>query len=306
MNLPAYEDPGPSSGRLNRSDGSSDLQLHEFSLEGVSKPWAKLRLRSSAPSPKSLPIFFEGQKICGEVDLSLRKPEGIKNIVITVSDPPLFQLHVCFITPLQIKGIVTVGLEERIFMQLSKTIWSEEFGDPRNSSELKTKFSGKLVGSYQWPFSISLPSEAAIDEKIAKDLDLRAVERLPPNMQNSGWDSAICYRLSLNIKRHGMFRSDGSYVFHTLFSLGKSDPYSATLDRLSTLFGYTPLSRPDAPSDARRRAYKRNTPLLGPALDPIGWQALRRVFISGTLFRQREVTVAFLVSLLARTASSPL
>ena len=69
--------------------------------------------------------------------------------------------------------------------------------------------------------------------------------------------------------------------------------------RISSLFGYIPLTRPDPPSDARRRAYKRSSPLPGPALDPIGWQSMRRVDISGSFFRLRESSVTYSVSLFA-------
>ena len=208
--LPVNEAPGPSIPRMQRSESSFEPQLHEFTNDGSSKhPWATLRLRSSAPSSKSLPIFFEGQKIRGEVELCLRKPDSIKSIAISVRMKNAVVHFMCSHEIMQIEGIATVGLEERIFLQHSEMIWQEELGNPRVPAELnRTKSSGKLVGTYQWPFSLSLPPKITASDKVARDLGLNSEERLPPNMQNSGWDSAICYRLALTIKRHGMFRPD--------------------------------------------------------------------------------------------------
>jgi hypothetical protein len=215
---PTYgeNEPGPSTIRLNRSPGSFDPQTHEFHLEGSpKKPLAILRLRSSAPTTKSLPIFFEGQKISGEVSLDLKKPESIKSVVISVGTDSVALLSCSSVLKwkptFQIKGTVSVGLEERVFAQLSETIWHEEFGHPRAPSEISnTRYTGKLVGMYNWSFSISLPAEVTISDKVARDLQLRKVEHLPPNVQSTGWDSAITYRLSLSVKRHGLFRSDSS------------------------------------------------------------------------------------------------
>lgn len=182
-------------------------------------------------------------------------------------------------------------------MQQSETIWQEETGNPRTSSTEveRPKYSGELIGTYQWPFSLSLPPKVSASSKVSRDLGLRLEERLPPNMQNSGWDSAICYRLALTIKRHGLFRSESMYVGSLILIYNVFYNYNA--NRVSTLFGYTPLTRPGLPSDARRRAYKRNTPLPGPALDPIGWQVMRRVNISGTIHGRRESSVTYTVSI---------
>lgn len=77
-----YNGPGPST---HHGRASRERQSHEISLQNANKhKWAALRFRSWAPSPKSLPVFFEGQKISGQVELDLPKPESIKSINLSV------------------------------------------------------------------------------------------------------------------------------------------------------------------------------------------------------------------------------
>ncbi|THH11257.1 hypothetical protein EW145_g783 [Phellinidium pouzarii] len=56
---------------------------------------------------------------------------------------------------------------------------------------------------------------------------------------------------------------------------------------------YTPLSQPETPSTARQQVYQGIAPILGPLLDPSGWHAIQDLEVTGTLFRQREVTAIY-------------
>ena len=80
--LPAYNDPGPS-----RTQGrSSGEQVHELTLrDSDGHVWATVRFSSKAPSAKSLPVFFEGQDISGQVDFDLKQSESIKSVEVLVS-----------------------------------------------------------------------------------------------------------------------------------------------------------------------------------------------------------------------------
>ena len=63
------------------------------------------------------------------------------------------------------------------------------------------------------------------------------------------------------------------------------------------MFSFTPVTRPDRASEARNYAYLQRTFIPGPILDPYGWQTSNPVKVSGTLFRQRRVSVIYTVSL---------
>ncbi|KAH8105012.1 hypothetical protein DFH11DRAFT_1550581 [Phellopilus nigrolimitatus] len=118
----------------------------------------------------------------------------------------------------------------------------------------------------------NLGTDCTVSDKLSKELDLKPVERLPPSLSGTGWRPTINYRLVLDIRRHGVLRPDSS---------------------ISTLIGYTPSIRPDAPSTARRQSYKDKLPILGPALDPKGWQVMQDVKVYGMLQGQREVAVSY-------------
>ena len=70
---------------------------------------------------------------------------------------------------------------------------------------------------------------------------------------------------------------------------------SAKLSRLSTLVGYAPRTKPDPPSELRRRAYAENTLPLGPEVDPDGWSTFSDRGQRGSLFKQRDVRIDFSV-----------
>lgn len=81
--LPAYTQPGSSTGHEHVS---RERQIHTYHLQNGNKvPWATLRMKSRAPSARSLPIYFEGQSVTGQVELDLRKPERIKAVIVSVS-----------------------------------------------------------------------------------------------------------------------------------------------------------------------------------------------------------------------------
>lgn len=93
--------------------------------------------------------------------------------------------------------------------------------------------------------------------------------RLPQTLLEQNIRTGIQYELCVSIKRSR---------FH---------PTS----RIQTMFGYVPLTRPDAPSLLRQLAYQENSPLLGPDADPDGWQRVSSFTVKGTVFKDREVQV---------------
>ena len=101
-----------------------------------------------------------------------------------------------------------IGHHEKDFLRISETLWETSFGDPRGPS--RTKYTGKLKGDYSWPFSITLPREVPIEQKLAKNFKLNRIETLPPSLHGLAWGSAINYSLTVNIKRRGILRSGNS------------------------------------------------------------------------------------------------
>lgn len=53
-------------------------------LDGKGKPWASLKVLSSAKSSKSLPTFFEKENINGTLELNVGKGESIQAITAIV------------------------------------------------------------------------------------------------------------------------------------------------------------------------------------------------------------------------------
>jgi hypothetical protein len=56
------------------------------------------------------------------------------------------------------------------------------------------------------------------------------------------------------------------------------------MNRLRTVFGFTPLTTPPLPSPLRQLAYQEDSPLLGPSADPEGWKFLSNFTVDGVLF----------------------
>lgn len=57
-------------------------------LDGKAKPWATLKVYSSAKSPKSLPTFFEKEHINCSVEINADKGDSIHAISATVCHDP--------------------------------------------------------------------------------------------------------------------------------------------------------------------------------------------------------------------------
>jgi hypothetical protein len=63
-----------------------ELVDHIFTLaNGRNKPWATLKLLSSATSPKHLPTYYQREPIVGSLALSLEKEDPILSVSVSVS-----------------------------------------------------------------------------------------------------------------------------------------------------------------------------------------------------------------------------
>jgi hypothetical protein len=66
---------------------------------------------------------------------------------------------------------------------------------------------------------------------------------------------------------------------------------------LKTAIVYTPSTTPSPASVSRQLAYTEGASLPGPAADPVGWQTLPKVMVSGELLGRRKVEVECTLSL---------
>jgi len=121
---------------------------HAYHLtNSKNKPWATLKLRSSAKSPSLIPTFFQHEDIVGSLELNLDKVETISAVTVTL------------------KGRLVTGAgsnDAQKFLERHVTLWSKSMGDPRAPRVSDAAHSGKLQGEYVWPFSIQLPKTVSL------------------------------------------------------------------------------------------------------------------------------------------------
>ncbi|KAJ7649993.1 hypothetical protein FB45DRAFT_6723 [Roridomyces roridus] len=221
------------------------------------KAWATLTLRSSARSASSLPTFLEGDKLTGEVTLDVSGSEGILGVSIAV------------------RGQIVTGPQQHLcFLDMSTPLWLK--GMPAAGN-------GKLSGDHHWPFSISLPGEVTLPCPAASpswhrhhpETAPKKTYRLPQTFLERTSIATVYYELFVHISR-STFRVD---------------------NKLQTMFIYVPALRPEPPSRPRQLAYRQNTPVPGPDMDPEGWHTMRAVEIAGTVFGARHVKIEAMLSL---------
>jgi len=105
---------------------------HLFELRNGSKAWALLKVSSNAPSPKSLPVFFEGENVDCMLVLRAgsRGESSIQTIKATVS-VPLFRprLHTqvilmdrCLVKLLLVQDQKIYTIFSRLFIQFGQKL----------------------------------------------------------------------------------------------------------------------------------------------------------------------------------------
>ncbi|TFK27772.1 hypothetical protein FA15DRAFT_685673 [Coprinopsis marcescibilis] len=169
---------------------------HTFELlDGKNKPWITLKLFSSAKSSKSLPTFFEKEKITGKLELTAERGDSIQAITAIVS------------------GRIISGAsssESFVFLNQTIPIWSKSLDSPRVPSPSEGASSTKLLGHCEWPLSVSLPRAVEIPSGGG---DLRSY-KLPETFLERFTTVSIQYDLAIIVSR-GKLRSDN--VIKTAF-----------------------------------------------------------------------------------------
>ncbi|EIN10023.1 hypothetical protein PUNSTDRAFT_143372 [Punctularia strigosozonata HHB-11173 SS5] len=138
----------------------------------------------------------------------------------------------------------------------------------RSSSSSAPVHSGKLLGKYAWPFSMTLPKSVTLRQK--NDVEGKAYVLPPSFSERSGVRVTIQYELYVKIRR-GKLRVDS---------------------KVGTVFGYTPISQPPPPSMLRQLAYQEHLPaLVGPDGDPDGFDVSDPATIHARVFDSRDIQV---------------
>ncbi|KAI9060021.1 hypothetical protein FKP32DRAFT_1578831, partial [Trametes sanguinea] len=217
---------------------------HLYHLTSARGPWLTLTVFSNAPTSNHLPAFYQGESVRGSVTLRLDREEAIKSVSV------------------QIFGQMTSSVTDVLnFLHVSQVLWPPTpMPDP---AESRTSASGKLVGEYSWPFSLTLPEQCELKSSNGS-LDQYP---LPASFSERLARVHIQYQIVVTVHR-SRFRVDST---------------------LGTVIGYCPIIRPDAPSPARQIAYIENSPLIGPDGDPDGWECLAPLRIHGSVFSARAV-----------------
>ncbi|CAG7852651.1 SubName: Full=Uncharacterized protein {ECO:0000313/EMBL:CCA72853.1} [Serendipita indica DSM 11827] len=224
-------------------------QAFTLSTNGHSAPWLTLRVRSNASPPKAHPLYFDRDIVEGSVDLDLAEnATTIHGIVVFVRGQ-----------------VYSVGADQSPFLELSQTLWTSSMGHPHDPGVRHSAFSGKLSGSYSWPFSIPLPTQIVVNDNHGRPVSVP----LPPTFAPKGHSTFIDYKIQVLIQR-GSLRVDNT---------------------LTTSFVYLPRARAPRPSPLLESAYQNHHPILGPSLDPEGWDSRPPRVVHGMLFGARRASL---------------
>lgn len=220
--LPAYMPSTRSSSMSRRRENPEPKEFSYDAKNRKGKSIAVLTIIAERSYSKHIPTFLQDSPVKGRVHLDLDKPDTIQSVVLTVSRLLLCLFFVAQIC--QIRGEYLTGAnpdQQLTFLDLSYPLWSQSEGDPRSvnasrdinitfghvSSVPPARFSGRLLGQYTWPFSITLPKEVSVPCGKGKQPQMFA---LPQTFNERHAKGSINYEVSLRINR-GKFQSDHRY-----------------------------------------------------------------------------------------------
>ncbi|KAI9568203.1 hypothetical protein HD554DRAFT_2022523 [Boletus coccyginus] len=152
--------------------------------------WLVLTLNSRASASTSLPIFYQGDVISGQVDVDVPKSGSIKGISVKITAGTI---------------LVSMSQEEQLFIDTETDLWTPSMPLPDGS-----KVSKITKGKYYWPFSFTLPAEVEVqDQKTKKKFPL------PSSFSERASMAYLDYKLVVTVK-HGLFTGNQTLV--TIFA----------------------------------------------------------------------------------------
>ncbi|KAF8623717.1 hypothetical protein AX17_007414 [Amanita inopinata Kibby_2008] len=219
--LPAYSRRNTLHGPIRREPTEHIYQL----TEGKSRPWATLKLYSSAKSAKSLPTFFEKDLINASFDIYAEKGDSIQQITAVVTG-----------------RIITGAGSSDAFMFLCETlpIWSKSLDVSRVPSLSEGASGSKLLGKCEWPISITLPKAVNIPNANGE----ACFYRLPETFLERHTKVSVQYDFSILISR-GKLRPDSQIKTAFGFIPNTRPEPPSVLRRLAYQHG-TPLPGPSS------------------------------------------------------------
>ncbi|KAF5346155.1 hypothetical protein D9758_009962 [Tetrapyrgos nigripes] len=194
--LPAYtRRASPSPRRTTRPKTEHIVELSNISGIGgatskKSKPWAVLKIYSSARSSKSLPVFLEGDKITGSLTLDLghggwmSSSTGVGDAITSVKIVVRGEFA---------SGNINTVEGNRTFLEMPTELWTKDAHNP------------KLSGVQHWPFSISLPGEVFLSRKDEPEVSYP----LPHTFLERHTRASIRYDLMVYILRSKLRQNSG-------------------------------------------------------------------------------------------------
>ncbi|EIM91107.1 uncharacterized protein STEHIDRAFT_152778 [Stereum hirsutum FP-91666 SS1] len=269
---PAPSPPQPPTPQRTPSNPCADYR-HTYRLENSKgHPWLYLSLNSRAPDQKVSPLFFDGDKVEGQVGLNLQRTENIKFISITLCG-----------------GVTAVGQEEEVFLEETQILWM-----PSGNSSGRSP--SKLLGKYTWPFSITFPSSVTAPSatKSARRYK-RTFSANPPSQAST--DFAVATSTGYPLPNSFSERASPVYVDYKLVVTVKKGYTMWSMNQtLTAKLAYLHRSIAEPPSTLCVLAYEDGRPPLGPEADPEGWIVFPPLNVSGTLFDTRPANVQYSLS----------
>jgi len=150
--------------------------------EGKNRPWATLKIYSSAKSTKSLPTFFEKEPVNATLEIHAEKSESIHQITATVTGR--------IITGANLNDAFT-------FLSESLSVWSKSPESSRVPSPSEGASGSKLTGQCVWPISITLPKAVNVPGANGEV----CFYRLPETFLERHTKVSVQYDLSILISR---------------------------------------------------------------------------------------------------------
>lgn len=202
-----------------------DLTEHTFLLKENSRNWVTLKLYSDAKSPKSLPLYFEGEGIVGSLAINAEKGDSVHSITAKVVGRIIVGGHV--------NGSLT-------FLDQSLSIWAKSIEIPRVSSLSQGVSGSKLLGYCKWQLCIPLPRDVIVPWPTGTT----QIYRLPETFLERHINASVVYHLSILIRR-GRLRSDRR--IDTAFAyVPRIKPEPSSLPRQLAYTERSPLPGPES------------------------------------------------------------
>ncbi|KAG7451337.1 uncharacterized protein BT62DRAFT_927015 [Guyanagaster necrorhizus] len=195
-------------------------------MSNKDKPWATLKVFSSAKSAKSLPTFYEKETINGVVELEVERGDSIQAVNATVTG----------------RVITGAGMDDVCsFLNITIPVWTKN-GNSRSPSPASEN--NKLCGRHTFPFSIVLPRTVSLTVREPKTF------RLPETFLERHTPATVQYDLIITISR-GKMRSD-SHIKTAFGYVPSSRPDAPSVLRQASYSENLPLMGPDVDPEGWR------------------------------------------------------